>query len=522
MLGGDHVGGGDDRAQVEPPPLPLIPVKPDEPVADAGAVRNTMLQFGAQLAGLVFTSVLTLYLVRALGPKSYGVYTLAVSIGTLAVFPALWGLPFAIGRYLADNRHSARQVSHIFAMGLRLQLPAALFAAAALFALAGPIADAYGVDNLLWPLRWVALSVAGQALFGYLASAASSLRRSSPGLWMALIESGSEAITSIALVIAGAGAAGAAFGKTVGYTLAVVVGLLLVPRTFGGHRRRPLLAVPVTVGAVMRYASVMFVVDVTWAAIAQIDLILIGALLTSAAVGGFGAVLKLLGVLGYVGTAVSSGVSPRLSLGGDGPDVRSFELALRYLMIVQGLTLAPMVVWAVPVTHLLLGGGYGESAAIMRALTVYSFVGAPAAMITIAVNYLGESRRRLIVMVATLVIGLAATYVLIELIGVIGAAIADDLVTVVYVAAHFWICVRLVPLDLRRLALCLVRTLAAATAMAAVLFATGTGVLSAPQWIAGLAGGILAYVVTIVGVGEVTVGELRQLAVRARRIVARG
>jgi O-antigen/teichoic acid export membrane protein len=521
-MGGDRGGAGTDRPEAEPPPLPLVNLEPDQSIADAGAVRNTALQFGAQLAGLVFTSVLTLYLVRALGPRAYGVYTLAVSIGALAVFPALWGLPFAIGRFLADHRHSARQVSHIFAMGLRLQVPAAVFTAFVLFALAGPIANAYGIHGLLWPLRWVALSVAGQALFGYLGSVASSLRRSSPGLWMALVESGSEAITSIALVIAGGGAAGAAFGKTVGYTLAIAAGLVLVPRTFGGRRRRPISAAPVTVGTVMRYASVMFVVDVTWAAIAQIDLILIGALLTSSALGGFGAVLKLLTVLGYVGSAVSSGVSPRLSLGGDGPDVRSFELGLRYLMIVQGLTLAPLVVWAVPITHLLLGGGYGESAAIMRALTVYSFVGAPAAMITIAVNYLGESRRRLIVMVATLALGLAATYVLIETIGVIGAAIADDLVMVAYVAAHFWICQRLVPLDLRRLALCLARTLVAAAAMAVVLLAIGTGVLSVPEWIVGIIGGVGAYVVTMLVTGELTVGELRQLATRARGIVARG
>ena len=272
-----------------------------------------------------------------------------------------------------------------------------------------------------------------------------------------------------------------------------------------------------TARSLLSYARVMFVVDIAWSAIAQIDILMIGALLGTAAVGSFAVVLRILTVVGYVGAAVSASIAPRLSLGGDGPDVRSFERALRYVLIVQGATIAPMVVWAKPITDLLLGSGYGSAAGIMQVLAIYSFVGAPAAMITLAVTYLGEARKRLPVMIITLTLGIIVTYVLIKWLGVIGAAIGDDLVIVVYVAAHFWITATLIDLDLRGLARSLLITLAAAAAMAAVLFAVGTSSLSPVEWAAGLVGGAAGYAAMLLLLGELTVSEVTRVGERVLR-----
>ena len=74
-------------------------------------------------------------------------------------------------------------------------------------------------------------------------------------------------------------------------------------------------------------------------------------------------------------------------------------------MIAQGLVIAPMLVWAKPIVELLLGPGYGSSVQILRVLTVVAFVSAPAALISSAVTYLGEGRRRIIVVLGTLLLG---------------------------------------------------------------------------------------------------------------------
>ncbi|MFZ0044156.1 MAG: oligosaccharide flippase family protein, partial [Solirubrobacteraceae bacterium] len=498
------------------PPAVADPVPADSLPKDPGAARNTLLQLASQLGSAVFTAGLTLYLVRALGASNYGIYALAVSLGALMLFPAGLGLPLAIGRFIADHWGNAGQIRAIFRVGLRMQLISGVVFGLGLFAASGLVADAYGEPGLGWPLRWVALSVIGQALFAFLASAGASVRRLSVSLWMSIIESVAETSTAIVLVVAGAGAAGAAAGKAFGYTVATVAGLFLTVRLLGGRRRGERVRLPISLGAISRYAGAMFVVDVTWSAISQVDVLLIGAVLTTADVGSFGAVLRVLTVLGYLGTAVASGVAPRLSLAGGKPDARPLEDGIRYLVIVQGLAIAPMIVWATPITHLLLGDGYRASAQIMRALTPYYFISAPAALITLAVTYLGEARRRVVVMLATLAFGLVATYVLLEVMGVVGAAVADDLMLWAYVGAHLWICADLITLDLARLAWSLLRTVLAAGAMALVLLVIGTRQLSLAQWLVGALGGTAAFAAGLLVTRELSLAEIRNVATRLR------
>lgn len=496
-----------------------------EPAADAlsdpGVVSNTLLQLASQLGGAVFTGGLALYLVRALGASDYGVYALAVSIGSLVLYPAGLGLPWSVGRFLADHRADRGQLRAILLLGLKLQAASAVIAATALFALAGTLADAFGKTHLGWPLRWVALSIVGQAMFGFVTSAVTSVRRVSIALSMAIIESASEAFISAGLVLAGAGVAGAVLGKAIAYGVAAAIGVYMTGRLLGGVRRGAAEKVAVGARAISRYAGAMLIVDVTWSAIAQIDVLLVGALLSSADVGSFGAVLRALILLGYPGVAVGIGVAPRLSLVGGKPDTAAFQQGIRYLIVFQGLVIAPLVLWATPIVTLVLGPGYHSAPAILRVLTVQAFVSAPAGLISVGVTYLGEARRRLPIVLGTLVLGLAVTYYLVRTVGVVGAAIGDDVVQVVYVGAHLWIASRLLTLDLRSLAVSCGRTLVAAAAMSVPLLALGTDHLSAIAWIAGLALGISAYAAALLITREVTPEEIRSLLRFVRRRLSR-
>lgn len=489
-------------------------------VADAGAVRNTLLQLASQVAGLIFTGGLTLFLVRSLGASAYGLYGLAISVSGLLVLPAGMGLPLALGRYLADHRHDVRQVRAILALGLRIQGPVGLVASVALLAAAGPIAHAYGHPHLAWPLRWAALSVGGQALFNVLSSAVASVRQSALAVWMALIESAIEAATSVSLVLAGAGAAGAVLGKVAGYAVAGIAGMYLIGRLLGGRGKRVRgqpLERAVGPRALLGYAGAMFLVDVGFSAIAQLDILMIAALFSTMAVGQFSAVLRMLTVLGYLGLAVSSGVAPRVSRGGEGPDTRTFAEALRYLIIVHGLVIAPLVVWASPIAGLVLGPGYGRSPAIMRVLAPFYFLAGPAGLVTVSVTYLGEGRRRVVIVAVTLVVGLAATYALLRTVGVLGAAIGDDIIEVIWVGAHLRICHRLLGLDLERLGLCALRSLLAGAAMALPLLAAGTGHLTLAGWVLGACGSAIGYVGMLLATRELSLAELRELAAGLRR-----
>ncbi len=510
----------DGPEDTQPPSAPDLAARPSargddierEVVPDAGVVRNTVLQFASQLVGLVFTGALTLYLVRALGPSGYGIYALAISIAGLLLLPAGLGLPSAVGRFLADHRGDLGQVRAILGLGMRLQAPAAAVAGLALFAAAGAVADAFGDPELTWPLRWAAIAVAGQAVFTFLTSVGTSVRQSRLGLSMALTESAVETVASASLVLAGAGAAGATLGRAIGYGVGAAVGLVLTLRLLGRPHTGRLVRLRLSRRSLMRYAGVMFVVDLSFNALSQLDVVLIGALLTTAAVGAFSAVWRILTVLGYLGIAVSGGVAPRVSLGGDPPDTRILSQGIRYVVVAQGLVIAPMLVWAKPIVDLLLGPGYGSSVQILRVLTVVAFVSAPAALISSAVTYLGEGRRRIIVVLGTLLLGFCSIYGLIRAVGLVGAAIGDDVIVVVYVSAHLWICSRLIAVDLRRLAWSLLRTLTAAGVMTLPLLAVGVDHLTAIQWIGGLVAGGLAYVAVLLITRELSPDEIRAFA----------
>jgi O-antigen/teichoic acid export membrane protein len=489
-------------------------------LADAGVLRNTAIQFSARMTGAVFSGGLTLYLVRALGASRYGIYALAASIGTLVLLPAGLGLPAAVGRYVADHRDDLRHVRAIFVLGLKLQLPAALVSGLLLFFLAGPLTSALGHPRLFWPLRWMGVVVVVMAMFTFVGSVCTSLRQSSLSLWMALIESAVETMFAIALVIAGAGAAGAMAGKAIGYTIGAAAGLYLTTRLLRGLRDRGPLPDEVTARTVVVYAGATFLVDVMFAAFAQIDILMVGILLGSVDVGSFGAVVRVLTVLAYLGTSVAGGVAPRLSLRGT-PDTRAFNQGIRFLIVAQGLAIGPMVVWSRPITELLLGSGYRHAAEILQLLSVQMFIGAPAALITVAVTYLGAARRRVPIMAVTLVLGLIMTYVLIRTVGVLGAAIADDVVQVVYVAANLWICADLITVDTRSLARSLLRTVAAGGVMALILFAFGTDHLSVLQWIVGGCAGVAGFSVVLVLTREISLDELKLGVERVRAYVAR-
>lgn len=470
---------------------------------------NTLLQLAAQLTGAVFTAALTLYLVRALGPNGYGVFAIAVSISLLVLLPSDVGLSAATARFLAERRDDPTAASGVLARGLQLKLIAGGLTTVALFALAPLIARAYGDQGLTWPLRWVAIALFGQGLVYFLNACFAAVRTVSSSLKMYTCESSAEAAASIVLVAAGLGVAGAALGRAAGYAVGAAAGLMLVRPISGPRRRawrgRRTLAVR-TIG---RYASSMMIVDAAHTAIAQLDVLFIAGIVSVQAAGPFAAVTRLFTLINYLGTAVASGVAPRLArTATTEPDTRVFELGLKYVVICEGVFLAPLVVWASPIVSLALGSGYGDAVGVMRALAPTAVLGGLATVLALGVNYLGEARRRVPVMVGVLLLGAVSTYVLVETVGVIGAAIADDLVLLAHVIAHLWICRRMIEIDLRRFTLTTLRTLAAAVVMGVAIAAFGTSRLSPAEWILGGACGLLVFTLTLWLSREVTRREL--------------
>ncbi len=480
--------------------------------------RNTAFALASQLATASFTAILTIFLVRYLGPEDYGVFALAVGVASLVFLPADFGISQSTARFVAEHRGDNEQVVDALTDGLKLKLIASGVLCTILFALAGPISNAYNAPEMAWPLRGVALAVFGQSIVGYYRTAFEALGRVSLTLRLISTESAIEASASIALVLAGAGVTGAAFGRAIGYLFGMLFAFVLIARAV--DRRTLSLRRGNTTGRmkeIARYAGALLIIDAVFTVITTVDTLLIGAILGTTAVGVFTAPAKLIAFLHYPGLALSAGISPRLARGREGPNVDAFQNGIRYLMILQAALVVPVVVWAGPIVDLILGDDFEESADVLRAMAPFIYLFGLAPLVSVGVNYLGEARRRIPVAIAALIVNFAVSFVLLKEIGVVGSALGADAAYLIYVPAHFWICKQLLGLAMRPIVITFVRTLVAAGAMTAVMVGFGTENLSLLEWLAGGATGIVTYCVALVLTGEVTRAELLTI----RRALAR-
>ncbi len=483
--------------------------------------RNTFFGLATQVTTAAFTAGLTLYLVRALGPADYGLFALAVGIGTILVLVADFGISGSSGRFIAEESGDRRRVAAVLSDSTWLKLLVLIPVCGALWLLAVPIADAYNANGLVWPLRGIAIATVGQGMFIFYRNAFVSIRRVSLTWRMTLFESACEAGASIALVVFGAGAAGAAFGRGIGYVVGTLFALLMIWQVLGrdaigissrGQTRR-----------VARYGGALLIVTVAYTLFEQIGVLLIGAFIGTSAVGLFEAPMRLTLFLSYGGQAVAFGVGPRLARrGGVRPDANAFMLATRYLLILQGALLAPVLVWARPIADVALGSGYGGSVGVLRALAPFMFLLGIGTFITLAVNYVGEARQRIWLSIGTLLICAAIDLALLPTIGVVGGAIGMDVAFTLYVLGHFWICKRVFDFPVERIAMTLGRCLLGAGAMAAALALIGTSSLTLGQWLAGAIAGAGAYALALIVTGEVSRAELRSAMCQAATLLQPG
>ena len=497
---------------------------PDEPPARGDTIsRNAVFALAAQMSTAGFTAALTIFLTRELGPAGYGTFALALSVTGLLRRASSGATSQAAARYVAERHGDTAAITGVLGMALRIRLLTAAAIAIALFALAGPIADLYNAPELEWPLRGVAIAFFGQTVMGFVYTVFVALRRAISSFTVVISESAMEFTASIGLVLLGGGATGAAFGRAIGYGFGALLGLFLLGRVLG---RSPLFRTPASPVArrdFVNYAGAMLVVSGASAIFAQLDVLLLGAFLTTSAVGVYSAPLRLLGFLGYPGYALAQGVAPRLARHPDEPpNLSALTRALGYVVILQAGLVAFLLVWAEPIVRLALGPEFLESAEVLRALTPFVFVGGLAPLLISPLNYAGEGRRRIPISIATVVVAAGIYVALIPEIGVLGAAVGTDIGYCLYVGGHLWLTHRLLGLQLTPLASRAARSLVAAGGMAAVLALVGTADLSALQWIVGLVGGSAVFVAILVATKALSREEIRYLWSMSGRALGRG
>lgn len=478
-------------------------------------MANTLFGLVAQATTAIFTTVLTLYLVRSLGPDRFGLFSLALSVSAVALMLSDFGLASSTGRYVAERNTDLPNLRRVTSAALPLKLGGALVVAVALFGLAPVIAAIYDKRGLEWPLRAAAISLLFESMILLYTSTFGALRRVSLNALTIFLESLVETTASIALVALGAGVTGAAAGRAAGYAVGALVGGILLARIVGRPKLRQDPEDAELARAIARYARPLLVINGAYVLYSYVDALLIGVLLTSRDVGEFTAPLRLITLVGYIGQSVATAVSPRLA--GETPDVRSFTSALRLLVVLQAFLVVPMLAWSEPIVDLLLGKDYRLAGQVLLALVPYALLLGVGPLITMTVTYIGGARQRVPIVLLALVVNLVIDLVLLPTVGVLGAAVGTGVAFAIYVPAHLRICVGAFGIDMRPVLLTLARAAGAAAAATGVLLLIGRTNLHAWQWAAGVVLAPTAYLAVLLALGEVKRAERRQLLGRIRR-----
>jgi len=211
-------------AAMTPGDSALPPPHPEERVASDSIARNTLYATVNGVISAAIAAVLTLYLIRALDPHGYGVYTLALAIGALFALVMDLGLSSSVARFIAERRGDRRAIADYVADALRLKVLIAGLVGVVLVFAAGPIADLYSKPGLTWPLRGVALALVAGSVMQLYGAVLIAQARVAAIIAMSITQSVAFLVAAVALVSAGTGATGAAFARAIGYSAAVVVG----------------------------------------------------------------------------------------------------------------------------------------------------------------------------------------------------------------------------------------------------------------------------------------------------------
>jgi O-antigen/teichoic acid export membrane protein len=483
-----------------------------EGVAADSISRNAAFAVVTRLTTATITAFIAIFLGRELGPQVYGYFALAMAIGTVATFLADLGITGATPRFLAERRHNRPAVAAVLGDALRLKAMAAVPVSVGLFVLAGPLTKAFDAPDAMWALRGISIAVLAQGFFLFVLATFEALGRIAINLRVVALESVLEGSSIVVLVLLGAGASGAAFGRAIGYSVGAGIALAFVWRVVGRPRLGGAAVSGLRPRDIARYAGALLIVDALFRAFAQSNVLLIGAILGGGrAVGLFDLPMQIAWFLHYPAGAISTAIAPRLVRRPDGePEIEIFITGMRYIVALQGIFLAPIVVWGEPIMVTLLGSEYSESGEVLQALAPFVLLSGPALLASLGVNYLGAARRRVPLAIAVLIINVGLALVLIPEIGIVGGAIGTDVAYAVWVPAHLLILRQLLDMPLRPVALGFARAILSAGVACLPLLALGTD----PGLAVLVLGGLIACLVYLVALrltGELTSADIARM-----------
>jgi len=308
--------------------------------------------------------VLNVFLARYFGPEIYGQFGVAMAMLVWVEFFVINGVPTAMQKFLSENSDN---VAALVKLGRRLQFGYVL-AILLLFTAMTPLISAGLNDAALKQLLWIAApDIVLYGLYWFYLGVHSGLYRFESQALVIVCYGIGKVASSIALVLMGAGIAGALIGNFLGSAAGLVIGVWLMrkinmlPATTTEHYSRfTKFAVPV----------ILYTLSIN--ALLYIDLLFVKQSLPAAAAGYYTAAATIARAPYFIFLGLASTVLPALSRMLAQENLEAARNLLRHTMrLLFGLLVPVLIVISANADHIvefLYSRAYDSAIPILRLL----------------------------------------------------------------------------------------------------------------------------------------------------------
>lgn len=399
------------------------------------------LEFLSTLIGTVSGALLVVILARLLDPDSYGLLYLTLAVIGVGKLFAKLGLGRSTARYIAEYKESdPSQLKNIIKFSIRVSLVLMLIVTVIIGVGRQQIAILINEPDVVPYLAVGSLFLLSTTMLGLLRKILQGFESIKPAAVLSIIQSLGKFVFAIGLTVTSFGAIGALTGYFLGSLIASIIGVFFIyfqyyrPLTQGvsvepGLRRRIVeYAVPVTASEAAGTLS------------GRIDTILIGFFLNPVAVSYYTIANQVVTMIQSPVSALGFTLAPTFgaekSSGSPDTAARIYEEAFIHLMMLYLPASIGLILIAEPLIELVFGRNYLGAVSVLQVFGLYAVVQANLLISAKGLDFLGRARARAIVKSVTSISNVGLNFVLIPMIGVVGAAIATVVTSSIYAVSN--------------------------------------------------------------------------------------
>lgn len=384
-------------------------------------VRNTLFNFLSLAIGSLSGLFLSIILARVLKPENFGIYSLAIIIGSLCILLSTLGIDNAVVRYISFY-HSKGDVNAIrshFRYFLKIKTVITLIVSLAVVSSSRWLSEVFKNDNLTLPLILTGFLILSASFSNLFVSFFKGLQRFDFAFIRQIAYELSRWCFVLPLAFAFM-ASGAILGTAIAHSISAIVILYYILKNYRKFVFGDVFSVSKNVHS---YIGFMTIASITGIIYVYVDSIMIGYLIDSTHVGFYrAAYTPVFAVAGFASSLAGVLLPTFTQL-----SQKEIEVGLERLNRYISIMVFPMAIllsfFAPQIVYVLYGNEYSVAGDVM-AILAFAMIPAGFTYLTSILNAKERADLRAYVAFTGMVINIILNYILIVKMGIVGAAIA--------------------------------------------------------------------------------------------------